>query len=74
MNISSAMINNKVFNGLLPTPNSPILHNGSPLSYVKPSYFPIPYAAVVIIEEYNISSIPTWNISVNNKSLKVKIQ
>lgn len=73
MNISSAMIHNKVYNGLLPTPNSPILHNGSPLSYVKPSYFPIPYAAVVIIEEYNISSTPTWDISVN-KSLKVKIQ
>lgn len=60
--------------GLLPTPKSPVIENGMPESYIKRSYFPIPYQLVVVVEGCNINNVLAWDINVTSKSVKVKVE
>jgi hypothetical protein len=60
--------------GILPFPKSPTIKNGVPASYIKQSYFPIPYQAIIAIESCNISDVLSWDINVSTKSIKVRIE
>ena len=59
--------------GILPTPRSPIIKDGVPASYIKQSYYPIPYPAIIAIENSNIHEVISWDINVNHKSIKIKV-
>ena len=59
--------------GILPIPKSPIIKDGAPTSYIKPSYYPIPYQATIAIENCDIHEVLSWDISVNVKSIKIKV-
>ncbi len=59
--------------GILPIPKSPIIKDGAPSSYIKPSYYPIPYQAIIAIENCDIHEVLSWDISVNVKSIKIKV-
>ncbi len=63
-----------VLYGLLPDPNTSILHSPNIEDYVKRSNFPIPYQAAEIIESCNVNKSPTWDINVNNKNINLKLQ
>ena len=65
--------------GILPIPKSPIIKDGAPTSYIKPSYYRtikpsyIPYQAIIAIENCDIHEVLSWDISVNVKSIKIKV-
>ena len=61
-------------NGILPIPRSPGIKNGVPADYIKPSYYPIPYQAVIAIENCNIHQLLSWDINVAVKSIKIKLE
>ena len=60
--------------GILLTPKTPSIKNGAPASYVKPSYYPLPYQAVIAIENCDIHEVLSWDINVNTKGIKIKIE
>ena len=60
--------------GILPFPKSPTIKNGVPASYIKQSYFPIPYQAIIAIESCNINDVLSWDINVSTKTIKVRIE
>ena len=59
--------------GLLQTPNSPIINSKNPKDYIKPSYFPIPYEVVQIVESFNVKSIHSWDINVSKQNVVFKL-
>ena len=60
--------------GILPTPRSPAIKNGVPASYVKSSYYPIPYQAIIVTESCDIHEILSWDINVSSKLVKIKVE
>ncbi len=60
--------------GLLSTPNLPILNSLHPKDDIKPSYFPLPYQTIHIIESLKIQSPPTWHINVGKDTINFKIK
>ena len=57
-----------------PTPRSPAIKNGVPASYVKSSYYPIPYLAIIVTESCDIHEILSWDINVSSKLVKIKVE
>ena len=60
--------------GILPTPNSPGIKNGDISSYIKRSYYPIPYQAIIALENCDIHELLSWDINVSVKSIKIKVE
>ena len=60
--------------GILPTPNSPGIQNGDISSYIKRSYYPIPYQAIIALENCDIHELLSWDINVSIKSIKIKVE
>ena len=60
--------------GLLPTPNSPKIISKSMKDYIHPSFYPIPFQAVNIVESLNINCPPTWDLNVTSKNIKFKAE
>ncbi|XP_046859826.1 uncharacterized protein LOC124453111 [Xenia sp. Carnegie-2017] len=63
-----------IFNGVLPTPTTPkkILSNSN--DFIGKSYYPLPFQASSLIGNLGIGSSPSWDININNKSIKLKIE
>ncbi|XP_046857494.1 uncharacterized protein LOC124450867 [Xenia sp. Carnegie-2017] len=63
-----------IFNGVLPTPTTPKKISSNPNDFIGKSYYPLPFQASSLIGNLGIGSSPSWDININNKSIKLKIE
>ena len=59
--------------GLLPTPSRQP-NDANFDSFIGRSYYPLPYPLVTILEGSELSNLISWDISVNSKQLKLKLE
>lgn len=60
--------------GLLPTPTCPTIKSNNPNDFIKGSFYPIPYQAIIAIEGAKTHELLTWDINVTSQSVKVKME
>ncbi|XP_046855434.1 uncharacterized protein DDB_G0271670-like [Xenia sp. Carnegie-2017] len=63
-----------LLNGVLPSPTTPKKISSNPNDFIGKSYYPLPFQASSLIENLGIGSSPSWDININNKSIKLKIE
>lgn len=60
--------------GLLPTPTCPTIKSNNPNDFIKGSFYPIPYQAIIAVEGAKTHELLTWDINVTSQSVKVKME